>query len=396
MAEFPLRNTSIVCLAAEDWWYHPPRSRRRLMEVFARYNRVLFVNSIGMRLPSLSHPDFLRRVGNKLRSYGRFVRRVEPSLYVFSPIAIPFFGSRAIRRLNALLLRAQVGGVLRALGMYQPILWIALPTYTDLMGKFGARLTVFQVTDKYDAYGEVRNAYISQAFDLLARQCDVVLASSRRLYDLLRPLNGSTYRISHGVDYDHFAQAQQADLEPSDDLRTIAPPRLGFIGSLDQVVDHNLLRYVAQRRPDWQIVLIGSYSGEADELLSLPNIHFLGPRDYRLVPAYLKSFDVCLMPWKQDEWIAHCNPIKTKEYLAARRQVVTMHYDEVAECRQWVWVARSHEEFLAALEAIVDRGERKDLASAQEWLRASTWEAQAVRVAEILARRLAEKAAAAR
>ena len=355
------------------------------MEVFARHNRVLFVNSIGMRRPRLAHPDFLRRVGRKLRSIGRLVRRVEPSLYVFSPVALPAYGHRVARRVNALLLRGQVGCVLRALGMRRPITWIALPTYVDLMGRFGARLNVFQVSDKYDAYGEVRDAYVSQAFDRLARESDVVLASSRRLYDLLKPLNASTHHVSHGVDYDHFAAARGPDLAVPDDLEAIARPRLGYVGSLDQVVDHALLRHVAERRPGWQIVLIGPYSGEAADVISLPNIHWLGAREFARVPAYLKGFDLCLMPWKQDEWIAHCNPIKAKEYLAAGRQVATIHYDEVSECARWVWVARNRDEFMAACEAVVERGEAKDLSDTEPWLRASTWDIQAARVAAILA-----------
>jgi len=359
------------------------------MEVFARWgNRVLFVNSIGMRRPSLGHPDFFRRVARKLRSYGRLVRRAEPNLYVFSPVALPAYGSRAARRFNALVLRLQVGSVLRALGMRRPITWIALPTYADLAGAFGARLTVFQVSDKYDAYREVRDAYVSEAFEHLARRCDVVLASSRKLRQLLLPLNRETYHISHGVDWEHFARVRGGGLETPRDLEAIPPPRLGYVGSLDQVVDHDLLRFVARKRPDWQIVLVGPHTGEAGDLDRLANIHRLGPRDYSDVPAYLAGFDVCLMPWKQDEWISYCNPIKAKEYLAAGRQVVTMYYEEVAECERWLWTARDREGFLAALERVLDRGERKDLAGTEEWLRDSTWEAQARRAGEIFTRKL--------
>ena len=394
MDEFPLRNASILCLAAEDWWYHPPRSRRRYMEVFARHNRVLFVNSIGMRRPPIGHPDFFRRITNKLRSISRLVRQPQPSLYVFSPVALPFYDSAAVRRINALLLRFQVGSVLRALGMSRPITWIGLPTYVDLMGRFGSRLNVFHVSDKYDSFYEVRDAHVSQAFNRLARECDVVLVASRHLRDLLHPVNASTYYISQGVDYNHFAQAQQSDLALPEDLRAIAPPRIGYVGGLDQAPDYELLRYVIGRRPDWQFVLIGPYSGEAAEVLPLPNVRWLGWRDYKLVPAYLKGFDACLIPWKQDEFNAYCNPIKAKEYLAAGRQVVTTYYEEAREWESWVWVARSRDEFLAALEAIVVRGERKDVAAAREWLRSSTWEAQTARIAEILVRRMAELSAA--
>lgn len=359
------------------------------MEVFARHNRVLFVNSIGMRRPSTAHPDFLRRITRKLGSIARLVRRAQPSLYVFSPIALPFFGSPAVRRINSLALRFQIGTVLRMLGMRRPILWIGLPTYADMLGRFGARLTVFQATDKYDAYEEIRDDYVTNAFRRLASESDVVLVSSKRLGTLLGEMNESVYHVSHGVDFDHFSQAKRNDLALPGDLESIPTPRLGYVGSLDQVVDHELLRFVAQRKPGWHIVLVGPHSGEADALRSLENVHLLGARPPEVVPAYLKGFDACLMPWKQDEWISFCNPIKTKEYLSAGRQVVTMHYDEVAEVERWLWVARSRDEFLSSLEAVVDRGETKDLSATEAWLRESTWERQSARAAEIFARYLA-------
>jgi len=391
MDEFPLRNASILCLAAEDWWYHPPRSRRRFMEIFARHNRVLFVNSIGMRRPPVGHPDFLRRIANKLRSIGRLVRQAQPSLYVFSPAALPFYSSATVRRVNALLLRFQIGTVLRALRFRRPITWIGLPTYADLMGRFGSRLNVFHVSDKYDSFYEVRDAYISQAFHRLVCECDVVLAASRRLHEFLLPMNASTYYVSQGVDYDHFAQARRPDLDLPEDLRAIPSPRIGYVGALDQAPDYELLRYVIGQRPDWHFVLIGPYSGEAGEVLPLPNVHWLGPRDYKSVPAYLKGFDACLIPWKRDEFNAYCNPIKAKEYLAAGRPVVTTDFAETREWERWVWIARNREEFLGTLETIVDRGETKDLTTADDWLRSSTWEAQTAQIAEIFVRHLEKR-----
>jgi len=359
------------------------------MEVFARHgNRVLFVNSIGMRRPSMGHPDFLRRISNKLRSIGRLVRRAEPSLHVFSPVALPFFDSPAVRRINMLALRFQIGSVLRALGMRRPVLWIGLPTYADLMGRFGARLNVFHASDKYDVFYEVRDAYIKEAFDRLARESDLLLVASRRLREFFAPINPETHYIPQGVDYDHFARARRPDCAVPADLEAIPHPRVGYAGALDQAPDYDLMLFLAERKPQWNFVLVGPYSGEASEFLTRPNVHYLGRCEYAQVPAYLKGFDVCLIPWKMDEFNAYCNPIKAKEYLAAGRQVVTTAFSEAREWAPWVWVAENREAFLGAIEAVVERGEARDVAGADDWLRDSTWEAQTARIAEIFAQRL--------
>ena len=100
-----LRDQSIICFGGEDWWYHHPHSKNHLMRRFARAgNRVIFVNSISMGLPSLWHKDLLPRVARKLRSYAKFARKTSEGITVVSPAALPFLGSTA-RRVNRELLK---------------------------------------------------------------------------------------------------------------------------------------------------------------------------------------------------------------------------------------------------------------------------------------------------
>jgi len=58
-ADYPLSGQSIVCFAGEDWWYHHPHSKNHILKRLAKHNRVLFVNSITMGLPSIGQSGFL-------------------------------------------------------------------------------------------------------------------------------------------------------------------------------------------------------------------------------------------------------------------------------------------------------------------------------------------------
>src|SRR6184192_2627239 len=101
-----LRDKSIICFGGEDWWYHHPHSKTHLMRRFARAgNRVIFLNSISMGLPSLDHKDFVPRIARKLRSYARLARETNEGITVVSPASLPFFGSSAVRKVNRRLLR---------------------------------------------------------------------------------------------------------------------------------------------------------------------------------------------------------------------------------------------------------------------------------------------------
>jgi hypothetical protein len=61
-AGHPLIDESIICFAGEDWWYHHPHSKNHILKRLAKHNRVLFVNSITMGLPSIGNPDFFHKI----------------------------------------------------------------------------------------------------------------------------------------------------------------------------------------------------------------------------------------------------------------------------------------------------------------------------------------------
>src|SRR5262249_25186411 len=131
---FGLQGESIVCFAGEDWWYHHPHSKNHLLKRYARNNKVLFVNSITMGLPSASNPDFYLKIRRKLKSYMRWLKKAPEGLWVMTPVNVPFYGSQLGRWLNKVLLVVQLRFVMLLLGMSRPILWIAIPSAADMAG----------------------------------------------------------------------------------------------------------------------------------------------------------------------------------------------------------------------------------------------------------------------
>ncbi len=90
-----LTNHSIICFGGEDWWYHHPHSKAHLMRRFARAgNKVIFLNSISMGLPSLGHKDIVPRITRKLRSYAKLARQTKDGITVVSPAQFTFLWQR--------------------------------------------------------------------------------------------------------------------------------------------------------------------------------------------------------------------------------------------------------------------------------------------------------------
>ena len=135
-----LEGESIICFAGEDWWYHHPHSKNHLLKRYARRNKVLFVNSISMGLPSVANPDFFLKIKRKLRSYTRWLRKVPEGLWVMTPVNLPLYGSRAGRWLNRILLVVQLRLAMLLLQISRPILWVAIPTAAEMAGRLGEKL----------------------------------------------------------------------------------------------------------------------------------------------------------------------------------------------------------------------------------------------------------------
>src|SRR5213592_2532000 len=148
-----LKDQSIICFGGEDWWYHHPHSKAHLMRRFARAgNRVIFVNSISMGLASIRNKDLLPRIKRKLKSYAKLARTTEEGITVVSPAVVPFFGNRAAAAANRQLLTAQISALAKSRGLSRPILWIAIPTAVEVVGRLDEQLVIYHVSDKYDEH----------------------------------------------------------------------------------------------------------------------------------------------------------------------------------------------------------------------------------------------------
>src|SRR5690606_9683131 len=119
--------------------------------------------------------------------------------------------------------------------------------------------------------------------------------------------------------------------------------------------DIDLVRELATRRPDWQLVLVGPVVKiDPETLPRLPNIHYLGPKQYQELPAYLAGWDVALMPFALNESTRFISPTKTPEYLAGGRPVVSTPIRDVVNAygeSGVVRIADTPTAFIRAVEA---------------------------------------------
>ena len=388
-----LRDRSIICFGGEDWWYHHPHSKNHLMRRFARAgNKVIFVNSISMGLAPISNKDLVPRIARKLRSYAKLARTTNEGITVVSPAAIPFYGSKSARFANRHLLTAQIAALAKNRGLRNPILWIAIPTAVEMMGRLDESLVIYQVSDKYDS-NTMDHAtdplLITALHEKAIAGADIILYSGRKLLAEATQGLERSYLLEQAVDFDHWARVGSGELTVAPEVSKIPGPRIGYFGAIEPwLIDQELIKRAARERPEWQWIFIGNRSRGLD-IENLPNTHFIPPVDYNDLPRYAAGFDVCVLPWETEQaFTSYGSAIKVREYLATGKPVVIAALPEYESLSNVLRIARSREDFFKLIADALNETEAAAPARRQAAVKDGTWDARAEWVSDLIESKL--------
>lgn len=233
-----------------------------------------------------------------------------------------------------------------------PVQWFYSPmTSPCFMGRFGGRGVVYDCMDELANF-RFAPPQLREREAFLLRKADVVFTGGWQLYESKSRHHGNVHFYGCGVDVEHFGKARREDTTVPEDLARLPRPVFGYFGVIDERLDYGLIAALAERFPEATVAMVGPLAKvERSELPDRPNIHWLGQRDYKDLPALVKGFDVCLMPFALNEATQFINPTKTLEYMAAGKPIVsTAIADVVRNFTPIVDVARSLQEFIDAVE----------------------------------------------
>lgn len=382
-----LTGRDIVYIAGHDFNLAECRvSTDHIAEQLARHNRILFVESVGLRRPRLDKND-LARIGRKLARFFRPPRQVGRGLWVVTPLAVPLHHRPAIRWLNQALVLAQIRWASTLLRFRKPILFVFLPHMAGVVGRLGESLSVYYCTDEHAAFPGVEGNSIRRAEEELLRKVTLGFATSPTILKNKKRIKPNFYYIPHGVDFDNFSRAQDQTLSIPEDVCDLPHPLIGYFGAIDRWLDIELIEYLARSRPTWSFVFIGKHATDVSALSALPNAHFLGQRSFRELPRYGRAFDVAIIPFRINDLTVSVSPIKLKEYLAMGKPVVSTPLPSVVEyaaATGYVEVAGNPPHFLELIEQVLRNDSPTFVLARQESVRRDTWESRVETISRIL------------
>jgi glycosyltransferase involved in cell wall biosynthesis len=322
-----LNGRDVVCVGFNDWDNEVWTNQHHLMSrLAANGSRVLFVESLGLRRPSLGSSRDLRRIGRRLRR-GLSRPRVRGGVVVLSPLVLPLHSQALVRSLNAWLLRARVGSAAKRLRFTRPVLWGYVPQAEVLLGTLDPELVIYHCVDDIASQAHIDAPSFLAAETRFAQRANLVIASAPALVDRMRRLSSNVLFAPNVADTASFATA----LEPGPvdaALGSLTEPRLVFVGAIAaKKLDFDLLLGIARARRDWSLALIGPVGlgdpeTDVSDLAREPNIHLLGPRQHQDLPMVLRAGAVGLIPYRRSRLTASVFPMKVYEYLAAGLPVV--------------------------------------------------------------------------
>jgi glycosyltransferase involved in cell wall biosynthesis len=350
--------------------------------VFQRPHHIISRRARQHRVAFIEEPLFLEG-----SSGVRLETRVEPpNITVVQPFLPPqaeFLP--AVSAENQRLNRGLIEEFLSRGGFRDVVRWHYAPMAIYLEGACSERAIVYDCMAELSAFKGAPPDLIDCERELM-RQADIVFTGGRSMYENKRAYHTNILRFDSGVDVDHFQKATVPETLVPDDADELPHPIIGYYGVIDERMDLDAIRLMAHREPGWQLLLIGPVT-KIDEatLPQASNIHYTGQRSYEDLPGYLKAFDVCLIPFADNEATRYLSPTKTLEYFAGTRPVVSSPVHDVVEhYSDLVRIARSPEEWVTQVRAALTEDNRDRLRGGLERARSHTWNSIVAQMSDLV------------
>lgn len=231
---------------------------------------------------------------------------------------------------------------------------------------------VYDCMDEWDSFPGMKVELVA-AEERLVQAADLVTVSARRLLDKWQGRAARVELVRNAADFAHFAAPQTTHL-----LEEVKRPVIGYFGAIAPWFDVALLAAVATSRPQYSFVVVGGvFDVDVAPLKALPNVHLLGQQPYARMPAYLRDFDVCTIPFVVNEITAATDPVKFYEYLSLGKPVVSTQMPELEPFAGLLYLAGDTEDFLQKLDLAVSEKDESLRVRRIAAARANTWGARA-------------------
>jgi glycosyltransferase involved in cell wall biosynthesis len=272
------------------------------------------------------------------------------------------------------------------------ILWLFPPhPYLETIAQqIPHTLQVAHIVDNFEkSDDEWLRKYAVTQYSNVRQNADVIITGSKINQLIFSEHRSHCYLFENAVDEIFISEPAVLPY-----LARGTRPRLGYVGTLSDRTDINLLEYMARKKPEWSISIIGHQhlsNNELKNLFELPNIKHLGHIPYKEVPAFLKTIDVCIIPHKNTEYCQSMSPLKLFQYMASGRPIVATKVKGLDSFKDYIAVAETYEEFMWCIEHTLRTDTMQKSKARIDIARRETWECRIQEMFRVVKERFNEK-----
>lgn len=335
----------------EGAWFRKQQFALRLSQ---RGHRVFYVEDA---------PSMIRRKkGDKNLLLKTTHKKINNNLHIITPSAVfPYPRNFKIRHLYNLKLMNDISKIFGREKIKEFILWASRIEISTVFKNLD-NIKIIDICDDLPFYMKLagdEKGFISTThfFELAFSGADIPIVSAEKLREKYQYLTDKEIIV---VPNGHNIQIKDIEeINIPEEIKKIPSPRIGFLGSLFQFTDDNLLEYMIKNRPNYNFIFVGGIEKgfPKGKIENYNNVFFLGRKPKEEIPGYIKGFDICINPFKVHEVNDSVNPLKIFEYLALNKFVIStkMYSLQKEEISKYVIFVGDKEEFLMKLDELIEK-----------------------------------------
>lgn len=377
----PETNPTLLVFS-DDWGRHPSSCQHLVGQLLPR-QQVCWVNTIGMRRPSLNLMTARRafeKVGHWFSSRSDESRQLPDNLTVINPKMWPWYSWSRDRWINQKLLTRQLTATINQLG-HSVTAVTTIPIVADLIDRLPVNHWVYYCVDDFSVWPGLDQEPMRQMERLLIDKADRLISVSATLQEKLKQYGRQSHLLTHGVDLEFWKSNPP---EGMDSVEGLQEPLIVFWGVVDQRMDAEFVNRLANDLQTGTILLVGPEQDPDPKLTQHPRIARLPAVAYEQLPAIAQRATVLIMPYRDLPVTRAMQPLKLKEYLATGKPVVIRGLPATDEWSDCLDVTHSPEEFSQIVRARLNGQTPPDQLKKRRRLEQESWKAKARQFEQIV------------
>jgi glycosyltransferase involved in cell wall biosynthesis len=382
-----LSGRDIIVMGIQPWDISIGSNCKNIAEEFSKINRVLYVNAPLDRISRYREykSEKVKKRVRVIQNKESMIEKINDQLWILTPDVISesvnWIGNpKLFDKLNFINNKRLTSSVKKWIEELKFSNFLMFNDQQMFLGQYMKELLNPDCYIYYIRDNLVKIPYWKKQGErlepILISKSDVVVTNSVLYQEYAQQYNPHSYMVGQGCDTTIFDEMVTKIIVP-EEMRSIPGPVIGYIGYLTTIrLDIELIKYVADQRPGWSIVLVGPEDEEfrSSELHSMKNVHFLGSREPGELPGYLKAFDIAINPQVLNEATIGNYPRKIDEYLTMGKPTVATKTRAMEYFKDVVYLAVSHPDYVQLIEKALNENNPELMKKRIDTGKSHTWE----------------------